>query len=363
MATKIEDRSANIKAQEAPAQIRVAQGTEPPQTKPASEPKQADTHRRMSQRGRYIQRMIAASQAPAPTLPPGANAPKNGVHKDLSPPQYAELMQKFQLEGATQKMSLSVLASAQYKFLKDQADAAGQSIGEYLQAFTLSKGFKMNEATWWPSLKQEEKDHWNDIAQKAFAKVKEEGPQEVRDAIAAAEAAGGGLKFNPVRTEELNDAYAFLQGNSLMVSKKWILTAFRDPSAVYENIIHELSGHLEYGETVSAPLMLAVQRNMPFLEYQKLSQEESLLSVTSYFETEIYAELRELEFRTPTSIGDFPQANVPQLLHAMRDSFAPEVAEALVRGLHHRVQNDERVSKGARQLLDESIKTVFNIDF
>jgi hypothetical protein len=80
-------------------------------------------------------------------------------------------------------------------------------------------------------------------------------------------------------------------------------------------------------------------------------------------ETEIYAELRELPYRTPGSRGDEPAQNIEDELTNIRDAFALSVAEAIVRGFRRRIQLDSRITDAARALFDAKVRTVFGIVF
>ena len=82
-----------------------------------------------------------------------------------------------------------------------------------------------------------------------------------------------------------------------------------------------------------------------------------------YMETELYAELRELPFRTPGSRGDDPNADVRRQLKSIKEAFAPKVAEAIVRGFRRRIQMDNLIVEESRLLYDTAVKEVFGIEF
>jgi hypothetical protein len=89
----------------------------------------------------------------------------------------------------------------------------------------------------------------------------------------------------------------------------------------------------------------------------------SYYSAYAYMETEVYAELREEAFRRPTSGGDDPYQDVPNQVARLKMAFEPAVAEAVVRTLRQRVQQDPKITASGKQLLDDSIQRVFGIEF
>jgi hypothetical protein len=169
----------------------------------------------------------------------------------------------------------------------------------------------------------------------------------------------------PQEVEELGPStYAFRQGNVLGVGKSWVETAESDPTNVFENIVHELGGHLEYGSTASWDIMQGTLAALPPAERSIAeSGPRHLYSAYQYMETEIYAELRELPFRTPGSRGDDPATNVEEELNDLKAAFAPTIAQAIVRSFRRRIQLDSRITDEARALFDEKVEVVFGITF
>lgn len=262
-------------------------------------------------------------------------------------------------------MTLEEMSAAQKTHLEAQAMAAGVSVGTFIRGEASARGYGGHAAVWWPSLTPAEKAAWTARFTAAVAAVKASVSKEVKDIITAAEAAGGGIQFKPEEVEELGPSiYAFRQGNILGVGKLWVETAETDPADVVENIVHELGGHLEYGETASWDIMQGTLAALPPAEQAIAgSGPRHLYSAYQYMETEIYAELRELPYRTPGSRGDEPAQNVEDELNDLKAAFAPAIAEAVVRGFRRRISLDSRISAEARKLYDEKVKVVFGITF
>ena len=86
---------------------------------------------------------------------------------------------------------------------------------------------------------------------------------------------------------------------------------------------------------------------------------KSVYSAYAYPETEIFAELREHDLRTASSGGDVPSTDIPLQLQAIKDRFAPNVAEAIVIELRRRVQEASNISAAAKTLFDNSVRGIF----
>jgi len=262
-------------------------------------------------------------------------------------------------------MTFAELSLAQKTHVEAQAVAAGVSVGTYLHGEASGRAYGGAVASWWPSLTPAEKATWTSRFSAVVTAVKTAAPKEVGDIITAAEAAGGGIRWEPAAVEELGPNYvAFRRGHVLGVGKKWVEVAEANPANVFENIVHELGGHREYGTTASWEIMRGTLGALPPAERALAESGPTIFSTAySYMETEIYAELRELPYRTPGSVGDEPAENVEKELHDLQDAFAPAIAEAIVRGFRRRIALDSRITDAARRLFDEKVQVVFGITF
>jgi hypothetical protein len=258
-------------------------------------------------------------------------------------------------------MTIEELSDTQRTHLEAEASAAGKSVGEHIRDETAGRGYGGNPVTWWPGLLPAQKAAWIARFDAVVARLRTEPPEEIRDILARAEAAGGGIRWRPERTEELG-AYAYNDGGErLGVGRDWLERAERDLANVYDNIAHELGGHQEYGRPASQDIMEGTLAGLdPAERAVATSGPRSVYSAYSYMETEIYAELREFAYRRPDSGGDDPETSgVETELRKIRDAFETSVGESIVRGLRRRIQLDARITAGARDLLDRKIRIVF----
>jgi hypothetical protein len=260
-------------------------------------------------------------------------------------------------------MTFGEMSEEQRKHLQAHATAAGKTIGAYIGGETAARGYGGSPVTWWPSLLPAAKAAWVARFHAVVAAVKAAAPDDIREVIRAAEAAGGGIKFEPERTEELN-AYGFTDGASLGVGKDWIEAAEADPRYVFENIAHEIGGHRRFGREASWDVMRGTLALLPPAERALATGgSKSPYTAYGYMETEMYAELREVPYRIPGRGSDEPSADVPAQMRKIKDAFEPRVAEAIVRGFRRRIQLDEGISAEARALYDRAAKLVFGIEF
>jgi len=262
-------------------------------------------------------------------------------------------------------LGLRAMAKKQLRFLEAGARAAGVSVGSHVAGEVASNGYGGAVSNWWSSLSTDERNSWRDRAETVFTRLDTESPAEIKRLLRNAAAAGGGIKFLPKEVEELGaHTYAFRRGDVLGVGRAWLEDAESSLEDVYANIAHELGGHLEYGEPLSW-LVAKMALNMMSPEQREIAMSgaRSYYSAYAYMETEIYAELREHAFRLPTSGGDDPRDDVPNQLARLKKAYEPQVAEAVVRTLRARVQQDTKITADGRRLFDDSIERVFGIQF
>jgi hypothetical protein len=245
------------------------------------------------------------------------------------------------------------LVSAHTAFLRGRPGGAGTTV----RGTVSSTGYGSSTPLW-PDLPGPVKDDWRRRARAAIASV----TASVRGTDLEPILSRAGLVFEPEEAERLN-AYAYVSGNNkLYFGCEWVKDAEADPRNVWQSIAHELGGHEEFGLTWSWEIMQAtLQRLTPAERLVALSAANSVYSAYGYLETEIYAELRELSFRIPTSGGDLPSADVPKELTRILDAFGPDVGQQIALRLYYRVIGDPRVSAPAKDLLYQSIQSVFGL--
>jgi len=262
-------------------------------------------------------------------------------------------------------MTFAELSLAQKTHLEARAAAAGISVGAFLRGDAASRAYGGHPATWWPSLTPAEKAAWVTRFDAAVTAVKAAAPKEIGDLITAAEAAGGGIRWEPEAVETLGpNIAAFRRGHVLGVGKRWLEAAEANPANIFENIAHELGGHRDYGDTASWQIMRGTLAALPAGERALAESGPRTFSTAySYMETEIYAELRELPYRAAGSVGDEPTRDVEDKLQDLKAAFAPAIAEAVVRGFRRRIALDSRITEDARRLFDEKVQVVFGVTF
>jgi hypothetical protein len=166
------------------------------------------------------------------------------------------------------------------------------------------------------------------------------------------------------------------------VGVAWLVAAQEDPANVYSEFAHEMLGHPGYshpndfeGDYLAGPIMNRVHDQLSPAQQHAADRTHWTLGY-SYMETEIFAELIEWTYDSPTSASDHafqkdPAGNVtsrprndevPNHLRLIRDSFAPTVGEGIVRGLWLRVQRESHIIPAAREGFKHAVRDVFGID-
>jgi hypothetical protein len=268
-----------------------------------------------------------------------------------------ELKFLMELEMLFRQRTLSDLRDMQKAFIASEAAAAGKSVEDYLAGEAATRGYG---GTAVEAKSAAYKRRWAKKAEDAVAKIKAAAPVEIKALIAAAEIKGGGIKYD-YETVERNDAYAVHSGDWLLVGKSWVETALKDPANVYENIAHELGGHEEYGDEMLWDVMVLATTSAE--RTAAGSHGRSLYTAYGYMETEIYAELRELPYRTAGSQGDEPAEDVEGRLKEVKAAFAPRVANVWVRAFRRRISHDATITAAALALFDDKVKALFGIAF
>jgi hypothetical protein len=192
-------------------------------------------------------------------------------------------------------------------------------------------------------------------------KVEAAAPAEIRELIDGARRDGGGVRLS---TRLTSDAYAWYSDHWLEVGPDWVRDAQRDPREVYSNIAHELGGHKGWGDELSWEIAQEALHGLPggdeLLDDARVHSQ--LYDHFGYPETECYAELRELPWRTSNTDSDDPNDDVPEQLQALRAAFPPEVAEAIVRRMWARIDGDPAVARDSRDLFVKTVRDTFSIE-
>jgi hypothetical protein len=252
------------------------------------------------------------------------------------------------------------LITEQETWLAGEATAAGRSTGEHIHAVAQAGGYGGGPTPWWSGMSAADQAAWLANAATVITRVITSVHGTPLEQMVAAR----GIVASPQECESYNAfAYYSSSDNRLHVGQHWIEIADHNPRDVHDNIAHELGGHFEYGQYgtgMSDLIMQGVLGNLPPSERAAATAgPKSVYSAYAYPETEIFAELREFDLRTPASGGDRPSTDVPRQLESIRDRFAPSVAHAIVLELRQRVLETSNISDAAKALFDTSVRTVF----
>jgi hypothetical protein len=253
----------------------------------------------------------------------------------------------------------NTMVGDQVAFFRNQKDAEGKPVdaGEVISKRVKDTGYGGSTSTW-NDLSDEDKESWRKRAAKAIEAVKASVVGTDLEPILSR----AHLVFIPEKAEKLN-AYAYVSGvNKLYFGRGWVRDAEKDPANVWQSIAHELGGHEEFGSTWSWEIMKAALKRLTPEEYaEATSGSNSVFSAYGYLETELYAELRELPYRTAGSGGDKPESDVPAQLKKIKEAFSEKVALQIVIRLYYRVALDPRVSDDAKKLLYHAVQEVFSL--
>lgn len=305
-----------------------------------------------------------------------------GFFEQLTPAQvdrHGQFLQVLELMRSTGK-TVRELAAEQRAFLKDQAAAEGQSIGEMVGGVVATKGYGGSEATAWKKLTSAQRLEWGRRFRAVVAAVKAAAPPDVAEIIHDAERQGGGFRWSPEDVEK-SHAFAYTIDNSweLHCGVEWVKAAESDPASVHGNIAHEMGGHNYYG----SELGYAIQKGALTKDEEKAAAKSgnSLFSAYGYMETEIFAELYEFPYNFPDTPGrEYPsdtafetdkagndlthgqfknRGDVVRQLKRIKEAFAPDVARGLVDSLARRIQIDPRIVPMAKERFREAVLNVF----
>lgn len=266
-------------------------------------------------------------------------------------------------------MTMDQLSDEQTEFMEAEAARRGMTIGEFIADETASRGYGGGSISWWPSLSPSEQRDWRRRFRAAVQSLRRDAPENVRRVIREAESNGGGFQWAPEDAERLG-AFGFTRSDwTLYVGQHWLEAYEDDPERVYANIVHEMGGHNEYGNTLGWDVMEGVLSDMPADEHALATGGgNSVYSAYGYMETEIWAELREHEFDRDDNPTDHPferpsdpgsPSDVRRQLERIQHAFDPVVAESLVRSMYRRASHDDRITPDSLRRFADAINTVF----
>lgn len=262
---------------------------------------------------------------------------------------------KYLLEARGYYTAVDEAANQQYAQFTADATAQGKTVGEYLHDQSQVYGYGGGEATWWNGLSSTEQTSWMTSANDTIVQVKE----SIKGTSLEQLVTERGIVASPKECEELS-AYAYYSDGNLHVGRKWIENAQKDPKNVWDNIAHELGGHFEYGTEMSSDIMSGVMNKMSDEEQDKANAgPRYVYSAYSYMETEIFAELREYDFRTAGSGGDRPEDDVPKQLKKIHQLYTLDVAKTIITNLSKRVHQATNIQETTKTFFDNCVQAEF----
>jgi hypothetical protein len=167
--------------------------------------------------------------------------------------------------------------------------------------------------------------------------------------------------------------YASQNGHTLTVGMSWVRFAEKDPKNAWENLAHEMGGHLKYGVTYLNEIMDVALSKLSSADRKRIKGEtkeekQKFFETYEYPETEIYASLWQRRYRVPEtgkapeSGGIHPDENIVKRLKVMQDVLHPEVALAVLKELKRRVDENDQILKRDKDFYVAKVKEVFGYD-
>jgi hypothetical protein len=221
--------------------------------------------------------------------------------------------------------------------------------------------------TWWGGLSAADKTSWTTRGNAAIdAVVKHATAKHPELGITKA---SFDLDFPGI---EARGARVVAAGNPAKVGKAFVTSVELNPAYVMDVVVHEVYGHPEYGSYGSEyHLALYDLASTKVPGYVKPAAGSSArtteIDAYAYQETEIYAVLRSMSYRTSPTAADAPkvpnldtQALVNWHVKLMKEQWAPTLIGAILRGLRRRLLIDPRISGAALTVFDKAVETNFN---
>ena len=169
---------------------------------------------------------------------------------------------------------------------------------------------------------------------------------------------------------EARGANVVAAGNPAQVGKAFVISVELNPAYVMDVVVHEVFGHPEYG-TYGTEYQLGLydKAAAKIPGYVKPSGGERTTEIDAYAyqETEIYAILRSMSYRTAPTKADAPK--VPNLdtqglvnwhVSLMKKQWAPTSIVGILRGLRNRLVVDPRIKPLALLVYDKAVAANFD---
>jgi hypothetical protein len=215
---------------------------------------------------------------------------------------------------------------------------------------------------WWAGLSAPEKADWDKRGKAAIARVV---------AHAAAKHPELGLSAADFQLDypgvEARGAGVVAAGNPAQVGKEFVIAAELNPAYVMDVVVHEVLGHPHYGTYGDEYHMSLYDKGMAKVPgYVRpadgTDERTKELDAYAYQETEIYAVLRSMPYRTPAAkadVGKVPDLDTKTLVNwhvdLMQKQWSPKLILAILRGLRRRLMIDPRITKDALDVFDAAI--------
>jgi len=176
------------------------------------------------------------------------------------------------------------------------------------------------------------------------------------------------LDFAPEKTDGRGKNVFALSGDPLTIGMSFVETAEADPEYVVSVVVHEISGHPDYGpklEGYGTRIFAEAHRQAPALGQTWTFGSEHTYG---YIGTETYAALREVPYYRELSLADQarglgrsipPDQNVANKIGLIKTLYPAGVAEAVLQGLYERYRTDPRITDEALALFERKADEVF----
>ena len=212
---------------------------------------------------------------------------------------------------------------------------------------------------------------WDEADQPAWRKRADDAWKAVVASVKGTEleaiAKGVTFKFDPEKALK-EGYYAWQTGHTLNVGMSWVRFAEKDPKNAWENLAHEMGGHLKYDRTYASEIMKAALSHLSEAERKKVKGDpQNFFETYEYPETEIYSSLWQRRYRVPLegpapeSGGIHPDTNIDNKLRVMKDVLAPEVALAVLRELKRRVDANDQILQRDKDWFVKKVEEIFKV--
>jgi hypothetical protein len=273
---------------------------------------------------------------------------------------------KFQIKQAADDAKAKADAAAKLKGTKPAPPTAAEKEQARKDAVA-STSLPQTTKSWWDSLSPAQQKTWTDRGNAAIAKVVSFA--QVNHPELKITAANFNLDFKGI---ENVGATAVAAGSPAIVGKNFVVAAELNPAYVMDVVVHEIFGHPEYG-TYGTEYHFALydKAEAKIPGYVKpaegTSERKTERDAFAYQETEIFAVLRSMPFRTSPTAADAPsvpnldtQALIDWHIDEMKKQWSPTVIVPLLRGLRMRLVIDPRIRVAALAVFDKAVAAKFD---